>query len=126
MSDSEAQASEQQIENKINKEIEKLKYYLEQTDELIEEQDLKEIETVNKRTKAILDQIYSLVSTAQETKVELGKSTSREIRQWKKEVRDRYMPWVNEMNKLSDFLAKTQADIAAEKENKRRDAKRIC
>jgi hypothetical protein len=60
MSDPEAQASEQQIENKINKEIEKLKYYLEQTDELIEEQDLKEIETVNKRTKAILDKIYSL------------------------------------------------------------------
>jgi hypothetical protein len=60
MSDSEAQVSEQQIENKINKEIEKLKYYLQQTDELIEEQDLREIETVNKRTKAILDQIYSL------------------------------------------------------------------
>ena len=59
MSDSEAQASEQQIENKISKEIEKLKYYLEQTDELIEEQDLREIETVNKRTKA--DQIYSVV-----------------------------------------------------------------
>jgi gas vesicle protein len=86
---------------------------LEQTDELIEEEDLREIETVNKRTKAILDQIYSLVSTAQETKVELGKNTSREIRQWKKEIRDRYMPWVNEMNKLSDFLAKTQASIAA-------------
>jgi hypothetical protein len=101
MSDSEAQASEQQIENKINKELEKLKYYLEQTDELIEEQDLREIETVklNKRTKAILEQIYSLVSTAQGTKVELGKSTSQEIRQWKKEVRDRYTPWVNEMNK---------------------------
>jgi hypothetical protein len=101
MSDSEAQASEQQIENKINKELEKLKYYLEQTDEIIEEQDLREIETVklNKRTKAIMEQIYSLVSTAQETKVELGKSTSQEIRQWKKEVRDRYTPWVNEMNK---------------------------
>jgi hypothetical protein len=99
MSDSEAQASEQQIENKINKELEKLKYYLEQTDEIIEEQDLREIETVklNKRTKAIMEQIYSLVSTAQETKVELGKSTSQEIRQWKKEVRDRYTPWVNEM-----------------------------
>jgi hypothetical protein len=86
MSDPEAQASEPQIENKINKEIEKLKYYLEQTDELIEEQDLREIKTVNKCTKAILDQMYSLVSTAQERKVELGKSTSREIRQWEKEV----------------------------------------
>ena len=62
MSDSEAQASEQQIENKINKEIEKLKlkYYLEQTDEFIEEQDLREIETVNKRTKAILDPIINI------------------------------------------------------------------
>jgi hypothetical protein len=29
------------------------------------------------------------------------------------------------MNKPSDFLAKTQANIAAEEENKRQDAKRI-
>ena len=60
------QTSEQQIENKINKEIDKVKYYLEQTDELIEERDLREIEKVNKRTKVILDEIYNLVSTAQE------------------------------------------------------------
>jgi hypothetical protein len=60
MSDSEAQASEQQIENKISKEIEKLKYYLEQTDELIEEQDLREIETVNKRTKAFWSKYIAL------------------------------------------------------------------
>jgi hypothetical protein len=40
-------------------------------------------------------------------------------------IRHRYMPWINEMKKLCDFLAKTQANIAAEEENKRRDAKRI-
>ena len=50
--------SEQQIESKINKGIEKLKYYLEQADELIEDDTWREIETVNKRTKAILDEIY--------------------------------------------------------------------
>ena len=52
-------SSEQQIESKIGKEIEKLKYYLEQTDELIEDDDWREIETVNKLTKAILDEIYN-------------------------------------------------------------------
>ena len=117
--------SEQQIESKIDKEIEKLKYYLEQTNELIEENDLREIETVNKRTKAILDEIYNLVSTAQEMKVEQGKDTPRAIRQWKKSVREKYMPWVSEMNKLSDFLVKRQERISTEEENRKREAKRI-
>ena len=117
--------SEQQIESKIDKEIEKLKYFLEQTNELIEENDLREIETVNKRTKAILDEIYNLVSTAQEMKVEQGKDTPRAIRQWKKSVREKYMPWVSEMNKLSDFLVKRQERISTEEENRKREAKRI-
>ena len=56
--------------NKSKVKLEKLKYYLEQMNELIEDDDLRETETVNKRTKAILDEIYNLVSTAQEMKVE--------------------------------------------------------
>ena len=117
--------SEQQIEMKIDKEIEKLKYYLEQTDELIDENDLKEIETINKRTKAILDEIYNLVSTAQEMKVEHEKDTSRAMRQWKKDVREKYMPWVSEMNKLFDFLARRQEQITADENDRKREAKRI-
>ena len=58
-------------------------------------------------------------------KVEQGTDTSRKIRQWKKEVRDKYMQLVNEMNKLLNLLAKAQAEIAAEEENRRREAKRI-
>ena len=86
---------------------------------------MREIETVNKRTKAILDEIYNLVSTAQEMKVEQGKDTPRAIRQWKKSVREKYMPWVSEMNKLSDFLVKRQERISTEEENRKREAKRI-
>ena len=37
----------QQIEIKIDKELEKLKYYLENTDELIEDDDLREMEAVD-------------------------------------------------------------------------------
>ena len=45
---------EKELETKINREIEKLKYYLEQTDDLLEEKDYKEIETVSKRSEVIL------------------------------------------------------------------------
>ena len=104
-------SSEQQIESNIGKEIEKLKYYLEQTDELIEDDDCREIETVNKRTKTILDEIYKLVSSAQAIKIEHGQDTPRAIRQWRKDVREKYMPLVREMNTLSDFLDKRQERI---------------
>ena len=41
----------------ITKEIDKLKYSAEQTDETIEEGDLNEIRTINSRTTAILDKL---------------------------------------------------------------------
>ena len=80
-SDQTEQIKEKQIENKVNKEIDKLKYYLEQADELTEEKVLREIEAVNTRAKAILDEIYNLVSTAQEMKVDFGTNTTPAIRQ---------------------------------------------
>ena len=80
--------SEQEIKSKIGKDIEKLKYYLEKTDELIEDDDCREIETVNKRTKTILDEIYKLFSSVQAIKIEHGKDTPRAIRQWRKDVRN--------------------------------------
>ena len=50
-SDQTEQIKEKQIENKVNKEIDKLKYYLEQADKLTEEKVLREIEAVNTRAK---------------------------------------------------------------------------
>ena len=35
------------------------------------------------------------------------------------------MPWIREMNKLSDFLDKGQERITAEEENRKQEAKRI-
>jgi hypothetical protein len=58
-----------------------LKYYLEQMDDLIEEKDYKEIEMVSKWSEAILDEIYDLVSSMQEVKVDRGEYTARTIRQ---------------------------------------------
>ena len=60
--------SQKDLEIKLNKEIEKLKCYLEETDELIEEKDYKGINIVRKRSEAVLDEIYSLVSSMQEVK----------------------------------------------------------
>ena len=88
-SDQTGQTKEKQIENKINKEVDTLKYYLEQADDLNEEKDLREIEAVNTRAKPILYEIYNLVSTAQEMVVDLGTNTTRAIRQWTKEVNDK-------------------------------------
>ena len=96
---------------------------MEKTDELIENDDWREIEILNKRAKAILDEIYLLVSSAQAIKIEHGKDTPRAIRQWSKDVREKYMPWVREMNKLSDFLDKGQERITAEEEDRKQEAK---
>ena len=35
------------------------------------------------------------------------------------------MPWIREMNKLSDFLDKRQKRITAKEENRKQEAKRI-
>ena len=40
-------------------------------------------------------------------------------------MREKYMPLVREMNKLSVFLDKGQERITAEKENRKQEAKRI-
>jgi hypothetical protein len=63
---------EKEFETKIKKSIEKLRFYLEQTDDLIEEKDYKKIETVSKRSQAILDERYDLVLSMQEVKVDRG------------------------------------------------------
>ena len=107
---------ERELETKINKEIEKLKYYLEQTDDLIEERDYKEIETVSKRSESILDEIYNLVLRMQEV--------ARAIRQWKKTAKEIYAPWLTELDKLKDVLAKSKDEIAHMETSKKRDAMR--
>ena len=58
-------------------------------------------------------------------KVDFGTNTTQAIRQWKKEVLDKYMPWVKKMNKHSTFLTKEQSEIEANENNRRREIKCI-
>ena len=90
MTDAEAEAEglsedEKKFEKDIKKEIDKLDYYLGDTEELIESGHFKEMVVVCKRTDEILDQLNDLVSQMQELKLECDVYTPRDLRQWKKE-----------------------------------------
>ena len=63
------ETAEKQKEVEIDKEIEKLKYYLEPIDDIIEEGDYAGIEIVKKRTDAIFDKVNNLVASVQELKL---------------------------------------------------------
>jgi vacuolar-type H+-ATPase subunit I/STV1 len=68
---------EKDQEKKIRKEIEKLQFYLEDVDELLESEDFNEIKQVCKQTQQIQDNMNDLVSQLQELKIELGRQSMR-------------------------------------------------
>jgi vacuolar-type H+-ATPase subunit I/STV1 len=71
----------------IRKVIEMLQFYLEDVDELLENEDFNEIKQVCKRTQQNQDNMNDLVSHLQELKIELRNSTQRFIRQWTRELK---------------------------------------
>ena len=70
---------EKTFEKNIKKEIDKLDYYLGDTEELIESGDFKEMVVVCKRTDEILDRLNDLVSQMQELKLEHDVYTPRDV-----------------------------------------------
>ena len=90
---------EQDLEKKIREEIDKLKFYLEEGDELLENCDYSEIALTCKRTDEIQDHLNDLMSTLQELK-----STQREVRQWKKDLKATYAPLLGMKTRLSKVL----------------------
>ena len=78
--------SEEKLQSEIKKEVEKLKYYVDNADEIIEEGDCNEIKIINSRTAVILDKINTLVANVQELKIGRGE-TARNVRQWKNEIK---------------------------------------
>jgi hypothetical protein len=70
---------EESLQLEIKKEIEKLKYYVENADETINEGDFNEIKIINNRATAILDKINTLVASIQELKIDRGE-TARNVR----------------------------------------------
>lgn len=109
---------EKQFEKEIGLEINKLEYYLEDVDELIESQDLKEIKVTSKRVDEIFDKLNDLVLKVQELKLEKG-HTQRSVRQWKKDVKSKYAALVTQKGRL----VKTLEDKEKQLENERLELK---
>ena len=83
---------EKVLEGKINKAIDKLKYYLAETDELIENEDISELKIASKRSDKIRDEVTDLISSVQELKLDSGNTTQRAIRALKKELKASFAP----------------------------------
>ena len=111
--------SEKDLLAEVEKEIEKLKYYLEESDEIIEFRDFVEIEVTHNRTTAIHDKLCNLIAHVQELKIERGIETARAIRQWKKDTKERYAPWTLQMGKIENAINQRRKEIQDEIDRKK-------
>ena len=90
MSDCEEPSDEEQrLIKEIDKEIDKVEYFMEEIEELIEIQDYSEMETVNKRTVKIIAKLSDLISQTEELKIERG-LLPRTVREWRKDIKSKY------------------------------------
>eukprot|EP00795_Rhopilema_esculentum_P015931 gene15931-biopygen5314 len=105
----------------IEKEIAKLNYYTEQTDELIEIGDTVEMEIATNRVKVIHNKIIDLTGRIEEMKLEQGES-SRSVRQLKKDVKDKYTGMLEQNEKM--LRALTQIETQTREEGLRREFER--
>ena len=108
---------EKNVEKEIKKEIEKLDYYLGDIEELTENDDFKEMVAVCKRTDEILDRLNDLVSQMQELKLERDVYTPRDVRQWKKDTKGKYSPFVDKRESLLKILEKREKQKAQQTES---------
>ena len=115
---SEAKQTEQNLHNEIDKEIQKLVYYTESFDETRNEGDLDEMKITRDRGTAIVEKINTLVVNCQELKIEHGE-TARNVRQWRKEIKEKYMPLVEGLRKFSEAYDEKQQQINDEIERKK-------
>ena len=117
MSDSEESSDEEQrIIKEIDKEIDKVKYFMEEIDELIEIQDYSEMEIVNKRAVKIITKLSDLISQTEELKIERGLSP-RTVRQWRKDIKSKYVASVSENERLKKCLDDREEEITRGKED---------
>ena len=102
-----------QLTRDVETEIAKLKFYADQSDDLVEDNDKQEIELVVDRMNKIHKIILTLISQIQERKIENGEK-DRDVRQWKKEMKSTYSPFLEERDKLIAVLKQKQAVEAQE------------
>ena len=108
---------EKRLEDEINKEISKLKYFLEEADELIERKDYDEMEILDKRTGKIINKLTDIIAQTEEMKLDHG-TTPRAVRQWKKDVRASYLSLVQGKEKLSREIKGRNDDLERESERR--------
>ena len=117
MSDSDEPSDEEQrLIKEIDKEIDKVKYFMEEIDELIEIQDYSEMEIVNKRAVKIIAKLLYLISQTEELKIERGLSP-RTVRQWRKDIKSKYAASVSENERLKKCLDDREEEITRGKED---------
>ncbi len=71
---------EKKFEDEITKEISKLKYFLEEADELIQNKDYAEMDILDKRASKIITKLMDTIAQVEELKLDHG-STPRTVRQ---------------------------------------------
>ena len=84
---------------------------------MIESDHFKEMVIVCKRTDQILDRLNDLVSQMQELKLECDVYTPREVRQWKKDTKVKFSPFLDKRESLLRMLEKRERQKAQQTEN---------
>ena len=113
---------EQQLEKEIDKELHELKYFLDETDELIKLKDYKEMDIPNRRAEKSVSKLSNFISQVEGLKIDHGVSP-RSVRQWKKDVKATYSTFLVDKEKPAKFLNNRQEEIDEEMERKRLEAK---
>eukprot|EP00794_Sanderia_malayensis_P002861 gene2861-3307_t len=101
--------TEEEMEKQIEVEIKKLTYYSEQAEEVIDNEDYEEIKMIAERAEAIQGKLGRLIMKMEELKIENGRS-AREVRQWKKETKDRFKQEVEDKERLWTTLKEYESN----------------
>ena len=81
--------NEKVLEDDIRKENDKLGFYVEEIDELIEAKDYEEMKVVERRVSNITERLSDLIAQVPESKIDRGVS-SKSVRQWNKDTKSKY------------------------------------
>ena len=105
----------QKLEREIDIEISKLTFYSEQIDDLLQDNDIEEIKLVSERMESLQGKILALSSQVQELKISEGE-TSRDVRQWKRNIKEVYTPLIERKERLVNVLKKQQSRQVQDRE----------
>ena len=107
---------EKKFEKDIKKETDKFEYYLGDTVELIEKGYVKEMAILCKSTDEKLDQLNDLASQMQELKLERDVYIPRAVRQWKKDTKAKFSPFIDKRELVEDVGEEGETESPTDRE----------